>query len=184
MKKMFVRGFCASGIALLLLTGCSKEIGLPSTEKDVLSELNYAPPGGNQGNITVSGGGTALELGEKSTFTFNAVMKKDGSVSGKLIYHIRVFDISVRVDIICLKVSGNSATMSGPITKLFGPGAETSGISEGQSTIFTVVDNGEGNAASPDMFSDLFIETGGGTFNCLTQFATPYIPLSGNISIK
>ena len=68
-----------------------------------------------EGNPSVHGGGTAMELGEKSTFSFNAVQEDDGTVEGHLVYHVRGADISFEMDIDCMTITGNRATLSGTV---------------------------------------------------------------------
>ena len=72
------------------------------------------------GNPKATGGGTTEELGEKSTFSFNAVEKPDGSVSGHMLYNFRGGDVIIHMDIDCLNITGNSAKLSGVVTKVGG----------------------------------------------------------------
>lgn len=142
----------------------------------LLAFTGFKPKGGNP---SASGGGTAMELGSKSTFTFNAVEHKDGSVNGHLVYHFRASDITIHMDIECLNIVGNRATLSGTVTSVNGNTTGFPFIVEGAKAAFSVEDNGEGNAANPDKVSDLLF----GVPTCAGMIP-PYIVISGNVQVK
>jgi hypothetical protein len=135
------------------------------------------------GNSSATGGGTAEEAGGRSTFVFNAVRHKDGAVTGHLVYHVRGFPpdgLTIWMDLDCLIVVGNVATIGGVVTKAT---PEIPGfIFEGQEGAFQVVDNGQGANASPDLYSDLFLAPG----QVCTNYpgAPAYVPVSGNIQVR
>jgi hypothetical protein len=132
-----------------------------------------------RGNPSATGGGTTQELGETSTFTFNAVQRPNGSVTGHLVYHIRAADLTIHMDIDCLSISGNTARLSGEVTHLQGDPPDY--VFVGQDAEFTVQDNGEGSQAPPDLFSDVFLFTGA---TCHDAFPPdPYLPTQGNIQV-
>ncbi|RYY00809.1 MAG: hypothetical protein EOO53_21250 [Gammaproteobacteria bacterium] len=133
-----------------------------------------------QGNAHVNGGGTALEGGVKSTFVFNAVQLPDGSVNGHLHYNIRLTNTEFDMDITCLSINGNRATLYGTVTSVSGSNIP-SYIFVGNTASFTVEDNGNGKAA--DKISDVFLSTVFGTVSCADNWNT-YLTVSGNISIK
>jgi hypothetical protein len=142
--------------------------------------LAIAGPASAGGNPSATGGGTAEELGETSTFTFNAVQHKDGTVNGHLVYHVRAFAISVWMDIDCLMVTGNRAVLSGKVTKVSGDTDPFPFIYVGQDGVFQVEDNGEGGGVPPDLFSDVNLDTG---VTCTDTPPDVYIPISGNIQV-
>jgi hypothetical protein len=136
------------------------------------------------GNARATGGGTAEENGGKSTFVFNAVQQKNGSVNGHLVYQFRSGDIGIKMDIDCLVVSndGHGAIMSGVIRQVNGDAASFPWITVGNRGEFQVRDNGEGGGAPPDLFSDLIIFPGA---SCNPNNApAAYIPVSGNIQVQ
>jgi hypothetical protein len=139
------------------------------------------------GNSSATGGGTAEEAGALSTFVFNAVKKSDGTVQGHLVYQVRAFPVTIMIDLDCLVVEGNVATMSGVITKV---SEEFPGfIFVGQQGAFQVVDNGQGVHAAPDLYSDLFLGPGPSGPNVCTEYeangnAPAHIPVSGNIQVR
>ncbi|MBK7793017.1 MAG: hypothetical protein IPJ62_11140 [Betaproteobacteria bacterium] len=110
------------------------------------------------GNSSATGGGTAEEAGATSTFVFNAVQRKNGNVTGHLVYHVRGWPVTIMMDLDCLIVDGNTAKMSGVVTQV---SEEYPGfIFVGQDAMFMVEDNGQGANSEPDLFSDLILETG------------------------
>jgi hypothetical protein len=129
------------------------------------------------GNAHVNGGGTAAELGEISTFTVNALKKKDGSVQGHVTYHVRGMDFSFRMDITCMTITGNRATLAGVVSQFIGSGEPPVWIQLGMTGTFAVEDNGQGQDV--DKISDVFL----GVSNCGANPLT-YIPISGNIDIS
>jgi hypothetical protein len=138
----------------------------------------YTTPVFAAGNPSATGGGTTVEGGEKSTFTFNAIQHKNGTVSGHLVYHFRAADFSFHMDIDCLRIIGNHAVIGGTVTKVTGPAPPY--IFEGAPAVFEVEDNGEGSAAPPDLISDVFFEVP----TCQIFNAQPYLPIDGNIQVK
>src|SRR6266851_10473008 len=73
-----------------------------------------------KGNPSATGGGTTVEGGKKSTFVFNAVKQNNGSVNGHMVYHFRSGNITIEMSLNCLKITGNSAALSGTVTKASG----------------------------------------------------------------
>jgi hypothetical protein len=131
------------------------------------------------GSPSATGGGTTVEAGEKSTFTFSGVQRPDGTVAGHMVYQFRAADLTIHMDIDCLSISGNTAKLSGVITHLQGDAPPF--IFVGGDTVFTVVDNGEGGEAPPDLISDVFIFAGA---SCNAAFTPPpYLPIQGNIQV-
>ncbi|MFN9710611.1 MAG: hypothetical protein ACK55K_04305, partial [Bacteroidota bacterium] len=65
----------------------------------------------NTGNRHINGGGTGIEFGKKSTFVFNAVETSSG-ITGHLVYHLRAFDVTFQMNLDCMEINGNRATMS------------------------------------------------------------------------
>jgi len=128
------------------------------------------------GNSSVNGGGTTEERGLKSTFVFNAVSNNQGT-HGHLVYQFRGGDISIHMDLDCLNINGNRATLSGTVSSVSGtniPGF----IFVGQRASFTVEDNG--NGGNNDKISDLILFGGA---SCANNWST-YLFIQGNISIK
>ena len=136
-------------------------------------------PSAKNGNAHVNGGGTAIEGGAKSTFVFNAVELPDGTVNGHLHYNIRVSNVVFDMDITCMTIDGNRATLYGTVTSV--SDNAPSYIYVGNTASFTVEDNGNGK--SGDKISDVFLAVPGGAVSCSDNWNT-YLPVSGNISIS
>jgi hypothetical protein len=138
------------------------------------------------GNITVSGGGSFEELGSKTTYTFNAVQQSNGRTTGHLILQFRAADSRMFVKLDCLRLFGqNKVTMSGIITSLtqspdFPPPPF---IYVGGRVSFTVQDNGEGNAATPDLLSDIGELTMRVSASCSDEWPL-YLATDGNVQIN
>ena len=138
----------------------------------------FAASAGATGNPRATGGGTTLELGERSTFTFNAVQTPNG-VSGHMLYNIRAADLVIHMDLDCLNITGDSAKLSGVVTHVQGDPPPF--LFVGQDAVFTVTDNGQGSQSPPDLISDVFLETGA---SCTAPFTpVPYLPIDGNIQV-
>jgi hypothetical protein len=130
-------------------------------------------------NPRATGGGTTPELGETSTFTFNAVQRPNGTVGGHMVYHLRFADLTIHMQLDCLSIAGNTAKLSGVVTHVQGDPPPF--IFEGQDAVFTVVDNGEGGNVPPDLISDVFLFTGA---SCNDPFTPdPYLPIQGDIQV-
>jgi hypothetical protein len=147
----------------------------------LLVGLVIAMPASAAGTPRATGAGTTEELGETSTFTFNAVQHKSGTVNGHLVYHVRGFDLSIHMDIDCLTFIGNQAVLSGTVTKVRGDTEPFPFIFVGQDGVFQVEDNGQGGGAPPDLISDVDLDAG---LNCNNTVLTPYLPISGNIQVN
>jgi hypothetical protein len=142
-----------------------------------------APVATAAGNSSATGGGTAEEAGGISTFVFNAVQHGNGAVTGHLVYHVRGIPLTIMMDLDCLNVAGNVATMSGVINQASEVPDDLSWyIFVGQGGVFQVMDNGQGANATPDLFGDLFLEPGA---SCTSSDVGPaYVPVNGNIQVR
>ena len=148
----------------------------------VLVVLVFMVPAYAMGNPHANGGGTTIEVGEKSTFVFNAVEHPDGSVTGHLVYQFRSAGFGFQMDIDCLAIFDNSAVLSGVVTHLIGEvPPEYSFIFVGAEAEFAVTDNGQGKNAPADLVSDVLFGSG---VSCEDGGGEPYLPISGNIQVS
>ena len=176
---------CALALGIF---GCAKEdIKAPNvSDESATSKQDITLTTRAGGNQMANGGGTTVEGGEKSTFVFNAVKKSNGSVTGHLVYQIRVSNIGIKMDLDCVRFIGtNTAVLSGIVTQVSGDNIPFY-IQVGSKAYFEVVDKGQGNDAAPDLISDLFFPIGAGSSNanCTNRRARTYLPISGNIQVK
>jgi len=152
----------------LLLTVLIAALFAPSLSTSALAVFN-GPSSNGHGNITVNG--------ELRTFSFHANTLKNGEVRGSLTLHNRVNDTFIRADIDCLRVIGNTAHMSGVITRSSEPAFE------GLRAFFRVQDNGEGANSPPDGLS--FLNVGPNVPDCNSAFSPPFQVIEGgNIQVK
>jgi hypothetical protein len=112
--------------------------------------------------------------------SFNATRADDGSVTG----HAQVIDrtasglVRFQVDINCLNVTGNVATLSGIVTS----SNEESLV--GMEALWQVVDNGEG-ADPPDLMSLVNLHEPGFGPDCTVPSEFDLVPLEGgNIQVE
>jgi hypothetical protein len=88
--------------------------------------------------------------------TFSAVQHADGTVTGTATVHDITAGVTARIDVNCLNVVGNTATISGIVTR------SSDSALEGFEGIFQVVDGGEGGAALDLMSLANFFAVGTG----------------------
>jgi hypothetical protein len=93
------------------------------------------------GNLTVGGG--------LRTFSFTAVTKSDGTVTGEVELKSRASGTVIHATINCLTVVGNHAYIGGVVTKSTDPEFDF----VGKPCVFAVIDNGEGAGSPPDELS-------------------------------
>ncbi len=149
----------------------------------VLAVLALAPVAQAQVVESATGAGHITLGSALRTFSFNAVERADGSVMGKIHFNNRANRQVLHGEVECLSVVGNTAYLSGVITKSRIPGRV------GLTFATAVQDNGEGQDAPPDM-STLVVQ---GVFAvpaeevCELQslFAQPLLPIeSGNVQVR
>jgi hypothetical protein len=136
-----------------------------------------------QGNgivASATGSGQFTSGGEWRTFSFTANTDSSGNSSGQAELHSRASDLRVHMDIDCLDVVGNTATMSGTVTLV---NDNVSGITVGLPIWFRVVDNK--GTDSPDLISRVGFFSGPG--NPCTK-DTPSLPANipieaGNVTV-
>jgi hypothetical protein len=103
------------------------------------------PTAAGHANLTVGDGLTR-------TFSFAAVQRADGTVTGQGQVNNPSFPIRIHFRIDCLKFDGdNRIIASGPITQSSDPAT----IAVGRISVFAVEDNGEGENAPPDRITTI-----------------------------
>lgn len=133
--------------------------------------------GGNSGP-SANGAGHFDILGDLRTFSFHANEAKDGSVSGQAQIHNRNQDVASHIVVNCLRVVGNTAYVSGVISK------SSNTLLEGTGAVWSVRDNGEGANAPPDRISLAFVGYTNVTNLCQLASPTPLHAIDGNIQVK
>ncbi|MES2647310.1 MAG: hypothetical protein V4717_10565 [Bacteroidota bacterium] len=181
MKKIPLFFLASFFVCFISLSSCRKDAAFNCENKPGVEKYQIHMPLGR--NIVVSGGGTTLEFGAKTTYEFNAVQSK-GKTTGHFILKFRAAGGSLWVDLDCLRVfDGNKATISGLITRVEANGETPPPfIFVGGRVSFTCQDNGEGASAPADMVSDIG-ELPGVPASCADVWPL-YLPLDGNVQIK
>jgi hypothetical protein len=134
------------------------------------------PPAGPSAN----GQGSLTRPGEQQRrFSFHANTMPDASVKGSGVLTITGGTAQLKFDINCMRISGNTATMSGVITSVSGDAP----FQVGWECWFKVVDNGEGSNANPDQITLLL--GGPDLFDCSVQYSIALNTVEGgNIQVK
>lgn len=123
---------------------------------------------------SVTGGGT-ITFGE----SVEHVSVNVRGLSGRAAFHDKAAggNFSGQIEINCVRIVGNEATLSGIVTHSNDPSLE------GLEALFQLRDNGEG-ASGPDFMSPvLFHEVGIGP-NCLIPSEFDLVPAKGNFTIR
>lgn len=142
----------------------------------VLSAFSFRPPSGPSAN---GQGSLSLPNEVSRRFSFHANTMPDGTVKGSGVLTYTGGELKIMFDIDCLNVVGNTATMSGVVTRVEG----TSAFQEGYRCRFKVTDNGEGANAAPDEMTLLQGSTS--LPDCNAPFNLQENPIEGgNIQVK
>jgi hypothetical protein len=112
------------------------------------------------------------------SISFSAVRDEAGTATGHAVIRDISAGVTAFVDVDCLNVVGNTATISGIITRSSDP------TLEGMQAIFQVVDNGEGNDP-PDLMSIANIYEPGIGPDCSVPAEYDLSPLQGgNVQVR
>jgi hypothetical protein len=127
---------------------------------------------------SASGSGHILFGTNEEFITFSAENDANGTATGMAVVHDVTAGVTAKIDVNCLNVVGNVATISGIVTKSNEP------TLVGFEGVFQVVDNGEGGS-SPDLMSLAnFHEVGVGS-DCSVPAEFDLAPLtSGNVQVR
>jgi hypothetical protein len=129
------------------------------------------------GPASATGAGHAGSGEQRRTFSFSAVMLRDGSARGNAQLYARGFPAKVHMRVTCLRVQGNVAYISG-----FNTSADPA-VFEGIYAIFAVEDNGEGSPV--DRVTQVHPAATQGPDACLTESPTDFFPIEqGNVQVR
>lgn len=127
---------------------------------------------------TATGSGHVTTADELRTFSFTARLYEDGTATGMAQVNSRSLDTIVQMRIDCLAVDGNTAHLSGFVTRSSNPVEAPLG----DRRRFVVRDNGEG-ADGPDEISTIPRNPAGETCNDSTLVPTRLVE-SGNVQVR
>jgi hypothetical protein len=131
---------------------------------------------------SATGSGQFTSGGEWRTFSFTAQKDSSNISTGQAELHSRSADLRVHIEIDCLQVVGNTATMSGSVTL-----DNMNGAFVGDPIWFRVVDNGSGANSPPDLISRVSFFSGPGLL-CTDDGYPPNNPANipieaGNVTV-
>ena len=128
---------------------------------------------------SASGSGHILFGSNNEFITFSAIRQADGTVTATATVHDVSAGVTAKIDVNCLNVVGNTATISGVVTSSNEP------TLVGFEGIFQVVDNGEGAGAPPDFMSLANFYAVGTGVDCTVPAEYDLVPLqSGNVQVR
>ena len=123
------------------------------------------------GHITINGA--------RRTFSFTVSKDAEGNVTGKAQLQARQSGIQFWLDLNCLSIVGNTATVSGTLRR------SDVGFWEGASIWFRVTDNGNGPSAAPDKITLVAYFLSGAGPTCDQNVNLTSHPIEGgNIQIR
>lgn len=137
------------GGIMVMFTACEQDNVVATDAENFVVETQTR---GNNGPSASGHGTLTLADGTTRQFSFHAREKNNGSIQGNGVLIYTAGQLNIHFDIDCLNVMGNTAIMSGTVTKdLYTPERE------GFDIWFRAQDNGEGNNADPDGLSLAFV---------------------------
>ena len=178
-------------IGLLLISGCSMEKDDTQTEKQnrdlvyvfnsngenlVLEESSLDKILSNKSNTKVhtNRGNSAHTHGDYNDGSISlswSGTENNGGMHGSAIFELLIEDpfgfVSLTMETECVMVEGNEAIYGGTFTKVLNPAGP---FMVGNIMYFKVIDNGQGNNASPDQHAigGLIVPPGGSVCNVLS----------------
>ena len=128
---------------------------------------------------SATGGGWITFGASVELIAFTARQREDGTVTGQAEVHNQTAGVNLHIDINCLRVVGNLATLSGIVTRTSDP------FIEGFQAIFQVQDNGEGGNSQPDLMSLVNVYVVGTGVDCSVPSEFDLTPLErGNVQVR
>jgi hypothetical protein len=147
----------------------------PKTAADALGAAGSTPAAASAAGPSVTGGGT-ITFGASKEHVSVAVF----GTSGHAQFHDNtvVGNVNGHVEINCVRIVGNEATLSGIITQSNDP------TIEGWEALFQIRDNGQGGSGDgPDMMSPVLLHEVGIGPDCLIPGEFDLVPVRGNFRV-
>ena len=126
----------------------------------------------------VTGSGQFTRGGQLRTFSFSAVKRADGTVTGEWQRFARAIGAKAHGDVTCFTINGNQVWLGGVVERTTTVPGEVA---------WTVIDNGEGASSAPDQISLQSVGGGPGFADllCAAQLPRPMFDVEkGNIQIR
>ena len=162
-------------LSMVLLTACETPPPTAMSRPDARTVNQLDASGGPSAS-----GAVRILFGRTfERYSFHAVMLPDGTARGEAEFHDVTAGVSGHIDINCLNVVGNTATLSGIVTRTSDP------TLEGFQGIFQVVDNGEGAKSPPDFASLINFYAVGTGVDCTVPAEYDLVPIEeGNVQVE
>ena len=139
----------------------------------------------SSGDATLAASATGPSVKGGGTITFGAskehVSVNVSGTSGSAQFHDNtvVGNVNGHVEINCVRIVGNEATLSGIVTQSNDP------TIEGFEALFQIRDNGEGGRGEgPDFMSPVLLHEVGIGPNCLVPSEFDLVPVKGNFKVE
>lgn len=126
--------------------------------------------------VIVTGGVNVVFGPNVLHISFTAMRSADG-VRGEAQLHHATARVHAHIEINCLQVAGNTATLSGIVTHSSDP------TIEGFEALFQVQDNGEGANDPPDQSSSVLLHEVGVGPDCTVPSEFDLVPVRGNVQV-
>jgi hypothetical protein len=170
-----------AALALLsaaLLASCDRQPTAPDGARGGVGAYDLAPAAAPAAGPSASGSATILFGATVEKLVFHAEQRGDVT-TGHAFFNDKTAGVRGHVDINCLLVVGNVASLSGIITKSNDP------TIVGFEALFQVQDNGEGHNSPPDLSSTVMLHEVGVGPNCLLPGEIDMVPIThGNIEVR
>ena len=142
-------------------------------------------------SVTGSGHHTRIVAGveDRTTFSFTAIQRADGTTSGQYQYDFRAAGFSVHGPVTCVSIRGNEAWIGGTVGRIKSPDPEDQSL-VGVDMWWRLQDNGEGAGDAPDRTTGVGFAFAGSTITaeswCRDQPALLLLRdvESGNIQVR
>ena len=169
-------GAAAASVQTTESIDISSDLGAMA-ESTIPAALSIARATAHASKGVVSARGHGDTFGQKSfVYSFSAI-DNAGGVNGQVEWN-GVWNF--HMDVTCLSVVGNRATISGVLTK-----GDTFPFLEGFAVQFTVIDNGEPGTDAPDRVANTLFYNGSGAIPCEFLGSNGFITLRrGNFQVK
>ena len=170
---------------VLLMVGCSDQMSTePSSGRfDESAAISGDRSVGEKAEVT--GHAWYLVTEEQNAFeaySLSAIRHRDASITGELQIKSAIGDgFRIHGKIACFTISGNTARLAARVTK-----STNRNVAPGAYLFWSLVDNGEGRKAQPDMSSQFFLgDETLALYHCATGVTVPalYPVERGNLQI-
>ncbi len=178
MKLSSLRLTCLllAGGAMILFSGCQQEEPLASENQNLTvtteTQTRASGPSANGQGSLIFG------IDTPRRFSFHAREKNNGTIQGSGVLTYTAGELKIHFDIDCLAITGNTAIMSGVVTRY-----QEFPDRVGWEIWFKAEDNGEGANADPDRLTLAFVNPD--LEDCSFDYGIALNPiLGGNIQVK